>query len=257
MEYANKLVALPGATLSMRQSSLMAGGDEEMTIDLPVPCFLIEHRKGLVLFDTGCNPKVASDPEGYWGPSAKFLHPRFTPDDAVDAQIRQHGYRPEDVTHVVVSHLHLDHAGGMSLFPQAEFVIMKGELPYAYWPEPRLRAAFILEDLLPTRRFKWNELDGDTDLFGDGSLKVLSTPGHTPGECSLMVRLRSEALILTGDTIHIRPQLENATPMPSGYDLDQAAASIRRLKKIQDSREALLWIGHDPGDWASYPHSIE
>ncbi len=122
---ADKLIALPGAMLSMRERDLMRGGSEQM-MDIPVPSFLIEHPKGLVLFDTGVNPRVAEDPEGYWGAAAKFVNVKCTPDLIVDRQIRQHGYRPEDVTHVVVSHLHLDHAGGLALFPNAEFRTPEG-----------------------------------------------------------------------------------------------------------------------------------
>src|SRR6185437_10769808 len=189
----------------MMESQLMMGGREEM-IDIPIPSFLIEHPKGLVLFDTGCAPEVAVDPEGYWGVATKFLkNIRYSKDQVVDQQVQLHGYKPSDVKYVVVSHLHLDHSGGMRLFPNAKFLIMKGELPYAYWPERKARAGFILNDLIPTRGFDWMELGGDTDIFGDSSLLMLKTAGHTPGECSLQVRLKSGAVILTGDTIHIRP----------------------------------------------------
>jgi N-acyl homoserine lactone hydrolase len=254
---AHKLIALPGAMLSMRESDLMIGGADTM-FEIPVPSFLIEHPKGLVLFDTGCNPRVADDPDGYWGPLAKLLNVRFTRELAVDAQIRAAGYKPADVKHVVVSHLHLDHAGGLALFPEAKFFIMKGELPHAYWPERRSRAAFILDDILPTRRFDWTELTEDTDLLGDGSLTMLRTPGHTPGESSLIVRLRKEGpILLTGDTLHIRAQLKTLEAMPAFYDRAQASESIRRVKRIQDAGEARLWVGHDPGDWARYPRVME
>ena len=254
---ADKLIALPGAMLSMREADLMLGGSDKV-LEIPVPSFLIEHRNGLVLFDTGCNPRVAVEPEAYWGPLAKLLNVRMSPEMAVDRQIRAHGYDPADVKFVVVSHLHLDHAGGLALFPHAKFFVVKGELPYAYWPDRRARLAFILEDLLPTRRFDWNEVTEDTDLMGDGSLQMLKTAGHTPGECSLFVRLKQDGpIVLTGDTIHIRAQLETLKGMATDYDLEQAGESIRRLKRIQDLGEARLWVSHDPDDWASYPHLMK
>jgi N-acyl homoserine lactone hydrolase len=257
MASANKLVALTGATISMKESQLMMGGSDEM-VDIPIPSFLIEHPKGLVLFDTGCAPQVAVDAEGYWGAATKFLkNIRYTRDQVVDQQVKLHGYKPADVKYVVVSHLHLDHSGGMQLFPQAQFLIMRGELPYAYWPERKARAGFILNDLLPTRGFDWKELDGDTDIFGDSSLMMLKTAGHTPGECSLQVRLKNGTVVLTGDTIHIRPQLETLAAMDSDYDIAEASASIRRLRDIRDRGEAKLWISHAPEDWAEYPHEME
>lgn len=254
---ATKLTALPGATLSMKESDLMLGGRDVM-LDIPVPTFLIEHPKGLVLFDTGVNPKIADNPEEYWGRAARFMQVRFTRELMVDNQIRLHGYNPADVKYAVVSHLHLDHAGGLAQFPNATFFIMKGELAHAYWPERRLRHAFILGDLLPTRGFKWEELTGDTDLFGDGSLHMLKTTGHTPGECSLFIRLRHSApVVLSGDTIHVRPQLKTLTPMPADYDQNDAVESIKRLKRIEDLGQARLWINHDPDDWNRYPHQME
>lgn len=251
----NKLIALPGAMLTMRESDLMQGGRKDLEINLVCPTYLIEHPKGLVLFDTGCHPQVATDPHGYWGKIADFLKVRYSPDLVVDAQIKALGYKLEDVKHVVISHLHLDHAGGMHLFPHAQFFIMEGELPYAYWPQPHARAAFILNDLLPTRNFNWRELTGDTDLFGDGSLIMLKTAGHTPGECSLMVNLARRAIVLTGDTVHIRHQLATLAPMDVDWDKAMASASIRRLKEMQDRGEARLLISHDPEDWAEFAHA--
>ncbi|MBF6568971.1 MAG: N-acyl homoserine lactonase family protein [Candidatus Binataceae bacterium] len=254
---ANRLVAMPGATVSMRESELMVGGGDRL-IEMPVPTYVIEHPKGLVLFDSGCNPSVATDPQGYWGHIADYLHVRFTPELVVDAQLRQHGYRPEDIRYVVVSHLHLDHAGGLALFPNARFFIMRGELNYAYWPEKRHRAAFKINDLMPTRRFDWIELEGDTDLFDDGSLLMMKTPGHTPGESSLLVRVRDhQPIVLTGDTLHLRGQFNHLAPSETDFDRVAASASVARLKDLRDRGEARVWVMHDPEDWATYPHVIE
>jgi len=104
---------------------------------------------------------------------------------------------------------------------------------------------------------KWTEPDADHDLFGDGSVVILKTPGHTPGECSLQVRLKHESVILTGDTIHIRPQLETLAAMHSDYNIADASASIRRLREMRDRGEARLWISHAPEDWAEYPRQME
>jgi N-acyl homoserine lactone hydrolase len=257
MTSANKLVALEGATISMSEAGLMMGGSDAV-IDIPVPTFLVEHPKGLVLFDTGCAPEVAVDAEGWWGVATKFLkNIRFSQDQVVDQQVRRHGYKPSDVKYVIVSHLHLDHSGGLKLFPEAQFLVMRGELPYAYWPEAKARNAFIFNDLAPTRGFAWRELAGDTDIFGDGSVMMLKTAGHTPGECSLQVRLKHESLVPTGDTIHIRPQLETLTAKHSDYDIAEASASIRRLRDLRDSGAARLGISHAPEDWAEYPRQME
>ncbi len=270
---ANKLIALDGATMTIKESILMAGGRDQ-NIDLIIPSFLIEHNKGLVLFDSGCAPECATDP-GYWGPVNKFSTIHFSKDQVVDQQIKQHGYKATDVKYVVVSHLHMDHSGGLKLFPEAQFLIMKGELPHAYWPdrdaakrfaeqaqlpvrlvEKMFRSLFILDDLVPTRDFDWKEFGDDTDIFGDGSLIMLKTSGHTPGECSLKVRLKHESVILTGDTIRVRSQLETLAAGNADYDMAEANA-IRRLRDMRDRGEARLWVNHSPEDWAEYPHQMD
>jgi len=127
--------ALPGAQISAPMSLLMQGGDNTM-LDLPCPSFLIEHPKGLVLFDTGCNPKIIDDAAGYWGEIAGHLPLQWNKSDTLDQQIKNAGYKPEDVKYVILSHAHLDHAGGLTYFPKAKFLAGRNEIRYAYWPEP-------------------------------------------------------------------------------------------------------------------------
>lgn len=112
-----RMWALPGAQLSAPMSLLMQGGDDKM-LDLPCPSFLIEHPKGLVLFDTGCNPKIIDDAIGYWGEMARHLPLQWKKSDTLDQQIKNVGYKPEDVKYVILSHAHLDHAGGLTYFPK-------------------------------------------------------------------------------------------------------------------------------------------
>jgi glyoxylase-like metal-dependent hydrolase (beta-lactamase superfamily II) len=135
---ANRLIALPGAVLKFNAS--MMGGPDEM-LEMPVPTFLVEHPKGLVLFDTGCNLKIVEQGADYIGGGlASMLTIEFTRDDVVDMQLKRHGYKPSQVTHVVLSHGHFDHAGGLALFPDAQFFAMHGELPNALWTcRPRIR----------------------------------------------------------------------------------------------------------------------
>jgi glyoxylase-like metal-dependent hydrolase (beta-lactamase superfamily II) len=257
----SRLWALPGATLRGREPELNNG-----TIRLgarpvvsPCPSYLIEHPRGLVLFDTGVNPKGFEDPVSFFGDIARQWQLETRPELAVDAQIRAVGFRREDVRYVVPSHLHYDHAGGVHLFAGSTIIVGAGELRYAYWPPPSQRRAFLIEDLLPTRAFDWVELGADQDLFGDGSVVVLYTPGHTPGELSLLVRLPSRVMLLTGDTCHFCLELEHGMPaadIPCS-DAHLAAQSIRRIRLLRDSLPAEVWIGHDPVHWATYPHAPE
>jgi N-acyl homoserine lactone hydrolase len=251
---ATRMWALTGATFTVPRNILVASLDTS-PVTIPVPTYLIEHERGLVLFDTGCNPRAATDPEGVYGPLAAATNFKMAPEHTVDAQIRALGYRLEDVKIVIPSHLHFDHAGGLYLFPHARFYTMYGELQGAYWPPPNARGFFLVEDYLPTRNFDWFELPDDHDLFGDGSLILLKTPGHTMGGCSLLVRLRHQTVILAGDAAHLREGIEVVNPMPFNVDTRQAALSIYKLRALRDSLGARIWISHDPEDWAENPHA--
>lgn len=251
---AKRMWALPGASYTLDVGIMILGGQGKVTI--PSPCYLIEHERGLVLFDTGLTPDAVGDPVKVFGALAEEVGMTLTEDQCVDNQIRALGLRPEQVTHVVASHVHLDHSGGLRLFPDARFYAGAGELPYAFWPLPAGAGLYRSADIEATRGFRWDaELSEDHDLFGDGSVVVLRTPGHTPGHSSLLVRLTHRSFILTGDAVHLRTALEADLPMPSDHDTAASVASIRRLRRLRDSLEATVWISHDPEDWADLEHA--
>ena len=131
---ATKMWALPNATLTVPQSLLAHGGANDL-VEIPCPAYLIEHPKGLVLFDTGCHPAAADDPVGHWGPFAEALQINYPKELLLDRQIQALGYKMDDIKYVIVSHLHLDHTGYLHAFPNAKFLIMENELRYAYWPD--------------------------------------------------------------------------------------------------------------------------
>lgn len=219
------------------------------------PPILIEHDKGLVLFDTGCHPKIMDDIVGYWGEFWKFAEVKFSPAETLDKQIKGLGYKLDDVKYVILSHLHMDHTGGMSLFPNAKFLVGSNEIRFAYWADPIQRPFFIMDDLVPARGFSWLEVDQDYDIFGDGSVQMLKTPGHTPGESTLLVTLPSRKFVLTGDTVHTRADLADEKPMEIDFDKEMAVASLKRLKQLRDDNHATIWIPHDIDDWNDLPHA--
>ena len=250
---AKRLWALDSPTFTVQASTLMYGLNGELTI--PTPAYLIEHPRGLVLFDTGLVPAAHDDPHAVYGELADFIKLAAKPEQRLDRQLTALGYRPSDVTHVIASHSHLDHAGGLYLFPQATFYAGEGELGFAYWTTHASAGWVRTADLEPTRHWKWRHIPGiDVDLFGDGSIVILFTPGHTPGELSLLVRLPSRNFILTGDTVHLRAALENEVHHPVDSDTRAAIRSLQRLKLVRDSADATVWIAHDPQDWAEHRH---
>jgi len=258
---ARRLWALPGAVLTGIPIAVVRDGvavrDAAADIcDMPCPSYLIEHSRGLVLFDTGVSPKGLSDPEQYFPDLVARFGFDCRPELGLDAQLAALGYVPGDIKYVVPSHLHFDHAGGLYLFPHATFLIGAGEMEFAYRPDEATRTYFLLDDLQPTRAFRWIETDGDVDLFGDGSVLVVHSPGHTPGSVALFVRLPNRNLILTGDVCHFRTEVEHGI---AGTLIDQVRGqrSLRRLILMRDAWDAQIWIGHDMDDWMAWPHAPE
>jgi N-acyl homoserine lactone hydrolase len=249
-----RLWALDSPTFTVQAHTLLYGLEGQLTI--PMPAYLIEHPRGLVLFDTGLVPAAMDDPFAVYGELASLTGIQASPELRLDRQIEALGYRTSDVTHVIASHLHFDHAGGLYLFPEAKFYAGQGEMRFAYWPDYIGAGFFRREDLEATRSFNWHEVPGiDVDLFGDGSIVILFTPGHTPGELSLLVRLPSRNFILTGDTVHLRAALEHEIHFPVDADTAAAVRSLRRLKLLRDTADATVWITHDPEDWAELQHA--
>jgi len=256
---AKRMWALPGAMLTgLRRpefvNGMMMRTPQSPLIDIPCPSFLIEHNRGLVLFDTGVSPRGLADPDHYFPDLVRQLKFECRPDLGVDAQIRGLGYQLEHVKYVIPSHLHFDHAGGLFLFPHATFLVGSGEIGFAYQPPERARPYFLVDDISPTRDFRWIETAHDFDLFGDGSVQVLFSPGHTPGSLALFVRLPNRNLILTGDTCHYRTEVEHGVA-EGLHDEVAGLRSLRRIIFMQDAWDAQIWVGHDIDDWHSWPHS--
>jgi len=252
--HALRLWALDSPTLTVQSETLLYGTSGEITI--PVPSFLIQHPEGLILFDTGLHPDAVEDPEKAYGAElASVLGIGGGPDARLDLQLAALGFTLNDVTHVISSHGHFDHTGGLHLFPEAKHYFGEGELRYASWPDPIQAFVYRPEVLDNIRKLDVREVPGELDLFGDGALTIIPTPGHSPGEVSLVVRLKSRTFILTGDAIHLRAAMEQEFHFPIDADTKEALRSLRKLKYLKESLDATIWISHDPDDWAEFAHA--
>jgi N-acyl homoserine lactone hydrolase len=227
------------------------------TIKVPVGFFVVMHPKGNVLFDTGNNDKIISDPS-YWGPAFQRLSPVNTPDMAIDAQLGRIGLKSDDITYVVVSHLHLDHGGNVGKFPNSTLVVQKDEIRNAFWPEPGTAGPYIPGDIAPLRsdlgeampnKYKMIQLNGDMDIFGDGSIVVKRWVGHTPGSQMMVVRLpKTGTIILTGDNVYFRENVEkNILPnVALAYDPPGILRAYEWIRYLQATEKADFFTAHDP-----------
>ena len=242
--------------MTLGKGALVNFAPMEPVIQVPVGFYVIKHPKGTVLFDTGNNDKIITDP-GYWGAAFNALKPVNTPDVAIDTQLKKIDVTPDDVTYVVPSHLHLDHGGNVSKFPKSTIVVQKSEIRNAFWPEPGTGGPYMIGDVLPLRSantdnpnaVKMIQLEGDLDLFGDGTLVVKRWVAHTPGSQMMTVRLKNTGLIiLTGDNVYLRENVEKNTPpnvslaySPTGY-----FTAFEWIRYMMATEKANFFTAHDP-----------
>jgi N-acyl homoserine lactone hydrolase len=251
-----KLYVFSSGALTIGKHILQNLGPQD-TIKVPVGFFVVMHPKGNVLFDTGNNDKIITDP-GYWGPFFKSLSPVNTPDMAIDAQLDKIGLKPDDIKYVVVGHLHLDHGGNVGKFPNSTLIVQKDEIRNAFWPEPGTAGPYIPGDVAPLRsdfgeampnRYKMIQLNGDMDLFGDGSVVVKRWVGHTPGSQMLVVRLpKTGTIILTSDNVYFRENVEKNT-LPNvvlAYDPAGILRAYEWIRYLQATEKADFFTAHDP-----------
>lgn len=225
--------------------------EKERQITIPVSMWVIDHPKGLVVFDTGNNVAMIGDGcKQYWAPgNCDFLKPSQKREDVIDAQLKKLGYSADKVKVVVTSHSHLDHIGNVEMFPNAIHVLQKKELYQAWFPEKfqgrTSPGSFVMADIDGTREFNFVELEGDYDLFGDGSVMILSTPGHTLGHQSMKVKLSGgKSIIMTQDAVWMKENLEGY-PAGLNYSVQDYFKSVNRIKAMRDLEGADVLMAHD------------
>lgn len=221
-------------------------------IRVPVPSFLVRHPRGAVVFDTGLHVGTQRDPADRIGVLADVFQVRFAPGEELAARLAALGVDPAEVLWLVTSHLHFDHVGGNAQLPNARWLLQRREWNAARDPEWRARAFYDPRDYdLGHDRLL---IDGEHDLFGDGSVRCLPTFGHTPGHQSLHVRGSAGAadLILTADACYLRRTVEDGLLPPNVHDAEAMHASLGRLRALARSGARLVF-GHDPQGWPDAP----
>lgn len=262
-----KLYVFSSGALTVPKS-LLQNGAENTPMQVPVGFYVIKHPKGNVLFDTGNNDRIITDP-AYWGPFIRGINPVRTPDVAIAAQLAKIGLKPDDIKYVVVSHFHLDHGGNAHQFPNSTLVAQRDEIRNAFWPEPGTAGPYIPGDLAYLRsdlgvgvpnKVKVIQLNGDLDLFGDSSLVVKRWVGHTPGSQMMIVRLpKTGTIILTGDNVYFRENAEKNIP-PSvvlAYDPTGIMNAYEFIRQMQAMEGADFFTAHDPDAFKAQKKSPE
>jgi len=245
---ALRLFALTCGWIEMGLGLLRAG--ERGRLVVPVPSFLVLHPSGAAVFDSGLHRATQRDPEARLGELARIFRVRFAPGEELGGQLARLGVDASAVRWLVSSHLHFDHVGGNAELPNARWVVQRREWEAACDPEQRARFAYDPRDYdLGHDRLL---VDGEHDLFGDGSVRCLPSFGHTRGHQSLNVRLASGDVVLAADACYLRRSFDDGVLPPLAHDHDEQRASLARLHALRDAGARIVF-GHEPDGWPSSP----
>src|SRR5215203_1064331 len=229
-------------------------------VKVPMSAFLIRHPSaGAILVDTGLHPSIATDPnENFGSLGSRFGKPSLAAGEDVPSQLRKRGLEPSEVPIVVMTHLHMDHTSAISEFPNSTFVVSETEWRHATSDNQAMngyrRAHFDFA-------FDYRSLDFDRasinsyasfgrtfDLFGDNSIHLAYTPGHSAGHMSVIARLAQRDFVIGGDAFYVQGQLDGSEPgPPRPYDAHNLRRSLQELRLFhRQFPDAVITPGHDP-----------
>jgi N-acyl homoserine lactone hydrolase len=244
---AEKLFRLDcGRSLANDESVWTPGQNVGRSIEFSSTCWLIKHGSEWLLWDTGVPESAHSDPRG-WSTLPKLIV--YHLDKTLTDQLAEIGLKPPDITRVAISHTHGDHIGNMGLFPNSAILMQRAEYSWIRSPNGsndnvnQLMA--LARELLGTPK-SLQLIDGDTDVFGDGSVTLVSTPGHTPGHQSLLVHLENSGfIILSGDVVHLEESFDKNIVPSLNTSTQESLASMKTIRQMITTYKATLFINHD------------
>ena len=216
---------------------------EMANTNMVTPCFLIVHPRGSLIWDTGEIPDSAFKD----GVSPQTLR-AFTVDRPLLPQLAAIGYIPADITYMALSHYHGDHVANASLFAGSTWIVQKGDRDAILAPRPaepsRVPDPKYFEGLANSKTVLLN--GKDHDVFGDGTVVIKSTPGHTPGHQSLFLKLANTGnVLLSGDLYHYPEEITYKKVPNFDTDREQTAKSREKIEEFVKQNHAQLWIQHD------------
>ncbi len=250
-----KVYAFKGAVLKTQTQYILKDTRPGTPLDIPVPFLVLRHGKDWVAFDTGCNGQVARDPVASWGEAlVKAFTPVMKPEQEFREAIAVLKLKPKDFKAVILSHGHTDHAGAIDNFAgtAVPIYLQKAELAEIRKVVAGQQAgtAYLPGDFKHLNELNIREIEGPLDFFGDGSIIVLPTPGHTPGHQSLYVKPSAgPAFIYCADALYMLESMEKFTPPAIASDMGATMQNINWFK-FEAQRGVRIVPSHDPEYWA-------
>ena len=225
----------------------------EEPYEIPVPWFLIKHPEGDVIIDGGMPIEAALDKHKHWGHVVEAYDPVMKASEWCKEVVKSVNTNPEDVKYVIQTHLHLDHSGAIGHFPNATHITQRVEYDYAFNPDWFSQPAYVRADF-DKPNIRWKFLQGRKtdfyDVFGDGVIKIIFTPGHTPGHQSVLVNLpKTGHMLFTGDACYTGDHWCDKCLPGLVASASDAADSVKKLRKVAKDHNAKVVWGHDPVTW--------
>jgi glyoxylase-like metal-dependent hydrolase (beta-lactamase superfamily II) len=215
-------------------------------------CYLVKHAQGYLLWDSGNPDRLAALPDGLTNPQGTITAFMRKP---LAQSLLELGLKPTDITYFAMSHSHGDHSGNANLFAGSTIFMQRAEYDAVFGPEPQ-KYGFAAANFEKLKGAKIVVLDGERDVFGDGSVVIEPTPGHTPGHQSLLVRLkRTGPVLLTGDLVHLRYSWDHDIVPGFNFDVKQSHESIARMKALVAETHAQVWVNHDREQHTGIPQA--
>lgn len=218
---------------------------DNKSVKLADPCFLIVHPKGALLWDTGLPDSLINKPQ-----TADVYH--LTKSTSLQDNLKKINMKLGDIKYVSVSHSHFDHMGNLNQLNKATWILQKSELKYSQThPNPFVIDASKLSNWKTAHKIM---ISGDYDVFGDGTVKILNTPGHTPGHQSLELKLpQTGVIILSGDLFHQRSSFESLRVPVFNTSRADTMASADRINMLLKNTNGRLVVQHDAHDFEQLP----
>ena len=213
-------------------------------------CYLIRHAKGWMLWDSGNPDRLAALPNGLANPQGTIT--AFVTKPLADS-LKEIGVAPGDIAHFAMSHSHGDHSGNANLFAASTIYMQQAEYDAVFGASPE-KFGFAAANFEKLKGSKFVRLQGERDVFGDGSVLIKPAPGHTPGHQVLVVILpRSGPVLLTGDSVHLLYSWEHDIVPAFNFDVEQSRRSLAELKAYVAKSGARVWVNHDKEQHAGLP----
>jgi glyoxylase-like metal-dependent hydrolase (beta-lactamase superfamily II) len=213
-------------------------------------CYLIKHARGWMLWDTGNADRIAALPSGLSVAGGAITAYMKKP---LVESLKEIGVTPADIKHFAMSHAHGDHSGNANYFTAATLYVQRAEYAAMFGPEPQ-KFGFITANFEKLSANPAMIVDGEHDVFGDGTVVIKAAPGHTPGHQVLVVRLpKTGPVMLSGDMVHLQYSWTYRVVPSFNFDIPRSMATIDAMKAYAQKTNTQLWINHDMEQNAKIP----